>query len=65
LLKSSSNLSFRFPFVQVPNVFNKEIDITKMKNPQVIIGDQWKIKKDLAKIRIKSLDIIVVVFENG
>jgi hypothetical protein len=34
-----------------------------MKNPEVLIGDKWEIKNNLAKIRVKSLDIIVVAFE--
>ena len=36
-----------------------------MKNPEVLIGDKWEINSKKAKIRIKSLDIIVVVFENS
>ncbi len=42
---------------------SESIDITGMKNPEVLIGDKWEIKNGLAKIRVKSLDIIVVVFE--
>ena len=44
---------------------SESIDISRMKNPEVLIGDKWEIKNGLAKIRVKSLDIIVVVFENN
>ena len=44
---------------------SESIDISQMKKPEVLIGDQWEIKNGQAKIRVKSLDIIVVVFENG
>ena len=44
---------------------SESIDITGMKNPEVLIGDKWEIKNDRAKIRVKSLDIIVLVFENS
>jgi len=36
-----------------------------MKNPEVLIGDIWEIKNNQAKIKVKSLDIIVLVFENS
>jgi hypothetical protein len=44
---------------------SESIDISRMKNPEVLIGDKWEIKNGLAKIRVKSLDIIVVVFETN
>ena len=44
---------------------SESIDITRMKNPEVLIGDKWEIKNGLVKIMVKSLDIIVLVFENG
>jgi hypothetical protein len=42
---------------------SESLDIKGMKNPEVLIGDKMEIKNNLAKIRVKSLDIIVVVFE--
>jgi hypothetical protein len=44
---------------------SESIDITQMKNPEVLIGDKWEINNGLAKIRVKSLDVIVLVFENS
>ena len=44
---------------------SESIDISNMKNPEVVIGDQWEIKNNMAKIKVKSLDIIVLVFENS
>lgn len=44
---------------------SEDLDITKMRNPELLIGDQWEIKGDVAKIKVKSLDIIVIVFENS
>ena len=41
----------------------ESLDITGMNNPEVLIGEKWEIKNGQAKIKIKSLDIIVVVFE--
>jgi beta-galactosidase len=43
----------------------ESIDIRGMKNPEVLIGDKWEINGMKAKIRIKSLDIIVVIFEKS
>jgi hypothetical protein len=44
---------------------SESIDIRGMKNPEVLIGDIWEIKNNQAKIKVKSLDIIVLVFENS
>jgi hypothetical protein len=44
---------------------SETIDISSMKNPEVVIGDQWELKNNLAKVNVKSLDIIVLVFENN
>jgi len=41
----------------------ESIDIAQMKNPEVLIGDNWEIIKNQAKIQVKSLDVVVVVFE--
>jgi hypothetical protein len=43
----------------------ESFDISAMKNPEVLIGDKWEIKNNMAKITVNSLDIIVVVFENS
>lgn len=39
------------------------IAINTMKEPELLIGDPWEIRNGQAKIRVKSLDIVVVVFE--
>jgi beta-galactosidase len=44
---------------------SENVDITKMKNPEILIGDKLEIKDRMAKIKVKSLDIIVLVFENS
>jgi hypothetical protein len=44
---------------------SESIDIAQMKNPEVLIGHNCEIKNGLAKIRVKSLDVIVLVFENS
>jgi len=44
---------------------SENIDISTMKNPEVLIGDKWEIKNGRATVKVKSLDIIVVVFENN
>jgi beta-galactosidase len=44
---------------------SESFDISNMKNPEVLIGEKWEIKNGVAKIRIKSLDVIIVVFENS
>jgi len=41
---------------------SENIDITKMKNPEILIGNKLEIKNRMAKIKVKSLDIIVLVF---
>jgi beta-galactosidase GanA len=39
-------------------------DISKMKNPQIIIGDDLKTKLDKGTITLNSLDVAVLVFEH-
>jgi hypothetical protein len=42
----------------------ERLDISRMKNVEVLFGDQIKIKKNIAEIQMKSLEIAVIVFEN-
>ena len=44
---------------------SEKLDVSGMKNPEVLIGDKWEIKNNLAKIKVNSLDIIVVIFKNS
>jgi hypothetical protein len=42
---------------------SENIDITQMKNPEVLIGNNWETQNGKAEIQVKSLDIAVIVFE--
>jgi beta-galactosidase GanA len=42
----------------------ERLDISRMKNVEVLFGDQIRIKKNIAEIQMKSLEIAVIVFEN-
>jgi len=45
------------------NVIEK-LDISRMKNVEVLYGDNLKIKHKTLEIQMKSLEIAVIVFEN-
>ena len=42
----------------------ERLDISRMKNVEVLFGDHIRIKKNIAEIQMKSLEIAVIVFEN-